>query len=151
MDVYKRSPAGNIQWQVVESELPTMQISLQFVTSTTRNLSYTCANHYNCVSKVDPTENFDTSESVTSQAEPVNDNSGNITGTRSGHVAFDEMSRNSPSSDSENKSNAILESNELVIGGQTGDSLVELYLRPGTVFLTELFEGVEPKIVNFLT
>ena len=150
MDIYRRSPAGNIQCQVVESELPTMQISLQFVTSSTRNLSYTGANHYNCISKVDPTDNFDTSESVTSQPEPVSENSGNITGTRAGHVAFDEMSGNSPTSDSENENNAILESNELVIGGQTGDSLVELYLRPGTVFPTQLFEGVEPKVVNFL-
>ena len=150
MEIYRRSPAGNIQCQIVESECPTMQISLQFVTSSTRNLSYTGANHYNSVTKVDPTANLDTTEPVTSQQATVSESGRNNTGSRSGHVAFDEISGNSPSSDSENENNAILETNELVIGGQSGDSLVELYLRPGTVFPTHLFDDVEPKVVNFL-
>ena len=150
MEIYRRSPAGNIQCQIVESECPTMQICLQFVTSSTRNMSYTGANHYNSVTKVDPTANFDTTEPVTSQQATVSENGGNNTGSRSGHVAFDEMSGNSPTSDSENENNVILETNELVIGGQSGDSLVELYLRPGTVFPTHLFDDVEPKVVNFL-
>ena len=150
MEIYRRSPAGNIQCQIVESECSTMQISLQFVTSSTRNLSYTGANHYNSVTKVDPTANLDTTEPVTSQQATVSESGRNNTGSRSGYVAFDEISGNSPSSDSENENNAILETNELVIGGQSGDSLVELYLRPGTVFPTHLFDDVEPKVVNFL-
>ena len=150
MEIYRRSPAGNIQCQIVESECPTMQISLQFVTSSTRNLSYTGANHYNSVTKVDPTANLDTTEPVTSQQATVSESGRNNTGSRSGHVAFDEISGNSPSLDSENENNVILETNELVIGGQSGDSLVELYLRPGTVFPTHLFDDVEPKVVNFL-
>ena len=54
VNIYRRSPAGNIQCQVIEAECPVIEISLQFVTCETgTNPSYTGANHYNSVTKID--------------------------------------------------------------------------------------------------
>ena len=163
-----------------------MEISLQFVTcEITTNPSYTGANHYNSVTKIDPTVNFLTCEMGDEPISPLNSN------VNAGIVVVDEQSSSQPlQSESRNyailedrvqcasetsqfesqidailgtsehgsadelqveePSNAIPESNELVIEGETGDAIIDSYLRSGTAFPTKLFHSVTPKVVNFL-
>ena len=165
VNIYRRSPAGNIQCQVIEADCPVIEISLQFVTCETRtNPSYTGANHYNSVTKIDPTVNFTTCEIGN---ESISEHRTNVT---AGVVVVDEESssetvqsesrsdaipenRDQGSSDelqTESRSRAIPETNELVIEGEAGDAIIDSYLRSGTVFPTKLFHSVTPKVVNFL-
>ena len=50
----------------------------------------------------------------------------------------------------ENSGSAILDDNELEIFGETGQHLIERYMRPDTIFPEHLFKGVTPKLVDFL-
>ena len=49
-----------------------------------------------------------------------------------------------------NSGSVILDDNELENFGETGQHLIERYLRPDTIFPEHLFKGVTPKLVDFL-
>ena len=165
VNIDRRSPAGNIQCQVIEADCPVMEISLQFVTCQTRtNHSYTGANHYNSVTKIDPTVNFTTCEignesisehrtNVTAVVVVVDEESSSETVQSESCSDAIPENRDQGSSDelqTESRSHAIPETNELVIEGEAGDAIIDSYLRSGTVFPTKLFHSVTPKVVNFL-
>ena len=50
----------------------------------------------------------------------------------------------------ENSGSAILDDNELEIFGETGQHLIERYMRPDTILSEHLFKGVTPDLVDFL-
>ena len=50
----------------------------------------------------------------------------------------------------ENSGSAILNDNELEIFGETGQHLIERYMRPETILPEHLFKGVTPDLVDFL-
>ena len=51
---------------------------------------------------------------------------------------------------SKNSGSAILNDNELEIFGETGQHLIERYMRPDTILPEHLFKGVTPDLVDFL-
>ena len=53
-----RSPAGNIQCEIVQAENPTKQIMLEFSTPEGVPATFTGANHYNSVTRINPTSNI---------------------------------------------------------------------------------------------
>ena len=143
LKIFRRSPAGNIQCEVIQAPNATMEVMLEFTTAGPGvSATYTGANHYNSVSRLNPTSNFQSVGNehptvATTQVESVGIESEVVSGV--------------DNSDSETTGiSAIPESNELVIEGERGDALIQTYLRPGTVFPVNIFRNVEPKCVNFL-
>ena len=58
MKIFRRSPAGNIQCEIIQAENPLMDIMLEFVTAGPGiSTIYTGANHYNAVTFVNPSSN----------------------------------------------------------------------------------------------
>ena len=55
-----------------------------------------------------------------------------------------------PGTSSEDTRLMYIESNELVIYGETGQAIIKEYLRSGVNFPSNLFNKVVPKTVNFL-
>ena len=49
-----------------------------------------------------------------------------------------------------NSGSAILDDNELEFFGETGQHLIERYMRPDTNLPEHLFKGVTPDLVDFL-
>ena len=142
MKIFTRSPAGNIQCEIIQAENPLMDIMLEFVTAGPGiSATYIGANHYNAVTFVNPSSNL---VPPTNSEEAANENPESVT------EQIDEGSRVDNSDSETNEISEILESNELVIDGIRGDALVQSYLRPGTVFPTFLFKNVLPKLVTFL-
>ena len=142
MKIFRRSPAGNIQCEIIQVENPLMDIMLEFVTAGPGiSATYTGANHYYAVTFVKPSSNL---VPPTNCEEAANENPESVT------EQIDEGSRVDNSDSETNEISEIPESNELVIDGIRGDSLVQSYLRPGTVFPTFLFKNVQPKLVTFL-
>ena len=142
MKIFRRSPAGNIQCEIIQAENPLMDIMLEFVTAGPGiSATYSGANHYNAVTFVNPSSNL---VSQTNSEEAANENPESVT------EQIDEGSRVDNSDSETNEISEIPESNELVIDGIRGDSLVQSYPRPGTVFPTFLFKNVQPKLVTFL-
>ena len=139
LKIFRRSPAGNIQCDVIQAENPLMEIMLEFNTAGPGiSATYTGANHYNSVTLVNP-------KSLPAQVldEPLNQEPESA-------VEESEEVRDDNSDLESNEISAIPESNELVINGERGDSLIRNYLRPGTVFPKWLFNEVVPKSVSFL-
>ena len=56
--IFRKSPAGNIQCEIVQAENPTREIMLEFTSPEGVPATYTGANHYNSVSRINPTSNF---------------------------------------------------------------------------------------------
>ena len=55
LKIFRRSPAGNIQCDVIQAENPLMEIMLEFNTAGEGvSATYTGANHYNSVTLVNP-------------------------------------------------------------------------------------------------
>ena len=142
MKIFRRSPAGNIQCQVIQCENPTMEIMLEFTTAGPEvSATYTGANHYNSVTRLDPSQNFQSQEEPAVAGNTPSDS----VGVESDDIICVETS------DSETPEiTGHPDTNELVIEGVTGDRLVQTYLRPGTVFPVDMFRNVEPKTVEFL-
>ena len=165
LKIYRRSPAGNIQCQIIESDNPTMDVMLEFCSPQGVPATYTGANHYNSVTKIDPTtnlrsRNFPSGNNPTEEENNINQTplASSSSSSPTGSVVFDEMRdvEDQETLDFEinrilgNSTSAIPDFNELEINGESGQQLVEMYLRPGTVFPEQLFKGITPKCVEYL-
>ena len=105
MKIFRRSPAGNIQCEIIQAENPLMDIMLEFVTTGPGiSATYTGANHYNAVTFVNPKSNLVPS---TSSEEAANEDPESVI------EQSDEGSRVDNSDSESNEISAILESNEL--------------------------------------
>ena len=124
--IYRSSPAGNIQCETVQAENPTREIMLEFSTSEGVSATFTGANHYNSVTRLNPTSNFRVQTESNSQMGDESTNNEASVGSAS--IAPVEelvnsendaiLKNNEIHTIPENVENAILKDNEFEIFGK---------------------------------